>query len=174
VTPVREALSQLEQAGIIGAIPNRGFFIPALSIREAEEIYPIIAHMESAAVKNSRYTIKQLDKLRNIQLKFEKATKAEELVNLDLAFHDALIHPFDNNTVKRLLSDLKIRIFFYELIYMESTSYLNRSVNQHDQIIDFIATGHSWKASKLLLQNWYVSLEYIKEYLIKEDSSAHP
>ncbi len=168
VTPVREALTQLEQSGIVEAIPNRGFFIPSLSVQEASEIYPIIAHLESLAVKSATYPDKQIKKLKSIQKKFKSFTEAENLVELDLQFHEALVEPFENNTVKRILADLKIRLFFYELTYMRSNNYFQNSTAQHDQIITLLAKGKTSKAAKITLKNWYIGLDFIKKHLNKE------
>ena len=86
VTPIREALTQLEQAGIVTTIANRGFFVPRLSVQEAGEIYPIISSLESMAVEQSPYSSRQLKRLRTVQTDFEKAGNEEEAVKLDLRF----------------------------------------------------------------------------------------
>ena len=51
VTPIREALTQLSETGIVTYIANRGFFVIELSIREAKEIYDLMAVLEGNAVK---------------------------------------------------------------------------------------------------------------------------
>jgi len=54
VTPIREALTQLQQANIIKAIPNRGFIIAPLDVKEAEDLYSLVASLEVMAIENSR------------------------------------------------------------------------------------------------------------------------
>ena len=53
VTPIREALSQLQQSRIITAIPNRGFIISELSQSEAKDLYDLVAELETLALENS-------------------------------------------------------------------------------------------------------------------------
>ena len=50
VTPIREALSQLEQCGIVKAIPNRGFIIPEFSIQEAKNLFSTLAELQVLAL----------------------------------------------------------------------------------------------------------------------------
>ena len=56
VTPIREALTQLEQSNIVVGIPNRGFGIPKLDNKEAKNVYELIAALESLAITNASIT----------------------------------------------------------------------------------------------------------------------
>lgn len=47
--PLREALTRLEQQGLLRSAPNRGFFVPALDAQEAEEIFELRLQLEPAA-----------------------------------------------------------------------------------------------------------------------------
>ena len=51
VTPIREALTQLTESGIITYISNRGFFVTDLNEKEASEIYEVISLLEGQAIK---------------------------------------------------------------------------------------------------------------------------
>ena len=66
VTPIREALTQLQQSGIVDLVPNRGFFLPHLSAKEASEIYPLVSSLECLALENSTFSTKQIAKLELI------------------------------------------------------------------------------------------------------------
>jgi DNA-binding GntR family transcriptional regulator len=46
--PVREALTRLTQEGLVSLQPNRGWFVQALSAREAEEIFALRLSIEPA------------------------------------------------------------------------------------------------------------------------------
>lgn len=168
VTPIREALTQLEQAGIVNTIANRGFFVPPLSIKEAQEIYPIISQLECMAVQQSHYTASQLRKLEKIQTRFENAMDPEQFVKLDLQFHQTLIEGYDNSIANRILNDLKVRVFFYELEYMNKTNNRDSSAHCHRQIIEMLDNARIEEAVQLLKENWAVSLKFIKDNYTKE------
>src|SRR3989304_7231859 len=41
LTPVREALRMLEKEGYVSPIPNRGFFVTEISLKEAEDLFAL-------------------------------------------------------------------------------------------------------------------------------------
>ncbi|NND79179.1 MAG: GntR family transcriptional regulator, partial [Maribacter sp.] len=51
VTPIREALTQLQQSKLIKAIPNRGFIIAELNYLEAKDLYELVADLEVLALE---------------------------------------------------------------------------------------------------------------------------
>ena len=53
VTPIREALSQSEQAQVLQAVPNRGFIVARLSQHEVKNLIEIVAQLEVMALENS-------------------------------------------------------------------------------------------------------------------------
>ena len=66
VTPIREALTQLQTSNIVEAIPNRGFFIPELSNDEAKNLYQLVVSLESLAIQNSTFSCSFLKSFASI------------------------------------------------------------------------------------------------------------
>ena len=50
-TPVRETFRQLEQEGLIEAIPNRGAFVVGLSSRDVQDLYEMRKAFEVIGVR---------------------------------------------------------------------------------------------------------------------------
>lgn len=165
VTPIREALAQLEQAGIIAAIPNRGFIIAALDVKEAEELYQLVASLEVMAIENTEFKPEDIAALKAQQEIFENAPDAISRIQADLEFHRLLTKGFKNELALKLLYDLKTRVFFYERAFMSNTSFYNKSDNQHEAIISAIADDNVPTASLLLKMNWMLILNYIQKKL---------
>lgn len=163
VTPIREALTQLEQVGIVQTIANRGFFVPSLTYEEAKDIYPIIINLESMAVQASVFSDEQIAKLKTAQEAFEAATTNELAVKADLEFHKILIEGYKNNIASRILKDLKFRVFFYELEFMNHADEKQQSFAYHRQMIEQALLGKTDKVAKLLEENWQSSLHLIKD-----------
>ncbi len=164
VTPIREALAQLEQAGVVSKVANRGFFVPHLSVTEAQDIYPIIISLETMAIRQSKFSPAQIQRLEQIQSKFEKARSKERAVKYDLQFHETLLENFNNKIANRILADLKVRVFFYELDYMSNSESKKGSYDCHRQIISFLKKGKPEKAAILLQKNWEASLDFLIQY----------
>lgn len=154
VTPIREALTQLQNSGIVIAVPNRGFLIPELKEKEAKDLYELVVTLETLAIKNSVFddkTLKKLEKQNNI---FLNSKNKIERINADMEFHNLLVSKFNNEVAKRILSELKTRIFFYEVDFMDRENFYSFSNDEHQQIIDALKNQDVEKATKTLKNNW--------------------
>ncbi|MDO6473262.1 GntR family transcriptional regulator [Maribacter sp. 1_MG-2023] len=165
VTPIREALTQLQQAHIIKAIPNRGFIIAELDVEEAEDLYELVANLEVMAIENTEFSQKDIVDLKNQQEVFENATNAIDRIQADLEFHRLLTQGYKNKLALKILHDLKTRIFFYERAFTNDETFYNKSDNQHDSIISAIADDNVPTASLLLKMNWMLILNYAQKKL---------
>lgn len=165
VTPIREALAQLQQARIIEAVPNRGFIIAELDVKEAEDLYQLVASLEVMAIENTEFTAESITALNVQQEIFENAPNAIARIQADLEFHRLLTNGFENDLALKLLHDLKTRVFFYERAFMANDSFYNKSDNQHEAIISAIADDNVPTASLLLKMNWMLILNYIQKKL---------
>jgi DNA-binding GntR family transcriptional regulator len=165
VTPIREALTQLEQARIISSVPNRGFIISDIDAGEAKNIYQLIATLESLALENSEFSDKDLRDLEKAQKKFAAAKAAIEKVKADLYFHECLTKNYDNSFAQQIIKDLKTRIFFYEKSYMQDAVLTDASDDQHLEIIKLLKAGKRKKAAEIVKNNWLIILKFIQKHL---------
>ncbi|MFS4468292.1 GntR family transcriptional regulator [Maribacter sp. 2210JD10-5] len=165
VTPIREALTQLQQAHIIKAIPNRGFVVSELDVDEAEDLYNLVANLEVMAIENSEFDTATIEALKKQQEVFENAPNALQRIQADLEFHKLMTQGYENKLALRILNDLKTRIFFYERAFMLDDSFYNKSDNQHEAIISAIEDDNVPTASLLLKMNWMLILNYIQKKL---------
>src|SRR6201984_1885825 len=80
-TPVREALSILEQEGFVSTLPRRGIFIIRKSKREIIEMIQLWAALESmsARLATLRAPDAEIGKLRHLFDEFENSPPAEHL-----------------------------------------------------------------------------------------------
>lgn len=165
VTPIREALTQLQQSHIIKAVPNRGFIIAELDVKEAEELYELVANLEVMAIENSEFTEQHIIELKKQQEVFENAKDALSRIRADLEFHRLLTKNYNNDLALKILNDLKTRIFFYERAFTDDDFFYNKSDNQHESIISAIADDNVPTASLLLKMNWMLILNYVQKKL---------
>ncbi len=167
VTPIREALTQLQQSRIITAIPNRGFIISELSLKEAQDLYDLVADLEVLAIENSEFDEASIVNLKNQQLVFKNAEDTIARIGAKLEFHRLLTQNYKNALAQRILDDLKIRIFFYEREFMADDLLYSKSDNQHDAIISAIEDDNVPTAALVLKMNWMLILDYIQKQLLE-------
>ncbi|WP_047245342.1 GntR family transcriptional regulator [Maribacter thermophilus] len=165
VTPIREALTQLQQSHIIKAVPNRGFIVSDLDVKEAKELYGLVANLEVMAIENSEFDEIRITELKKQQEVFENAQDALSRIQADLEFHHLLTKGYDNSLALEILKNLKTRIFFYERAFTSDDSFYNKSDNQHEAIISAIEDNNVPTASLLLKMNWMLILNYIQKKL---------
>ena len=161
VTPIRECLTQLQQAHIVEAIPNRGFFLPNLNIEEAKNIYPIIASLESLAITSASYTEKQIQKLKQLHQELQSTTDPHKLTSLDMQFHDIMLQHCPNDLLLQMISDLKVRVFLYEAHFMAEGELQLRSQQIHQDMIAALSGGQLKKAAVFNSESWYLSEAFI-------------
>ena len=167
VTPIREALTQLQQSRIITAIPNRGFIISELSLKEAKDLYELVADLEVLAIENSEFDEDSIIQLKEQQIVFKSAEDTVARINAKLGFHRLLTKNYGNSLAQHVLEDLKIRIFFYEREFMADDLLYSKSDNQHDAIISAIEDDNVPTASLVLKMNWMLILDYIQRQLLE-------
>src|SRR5579859_7107306 len=95
-TPIREALSLLEQEGFIRTVPRRGIYIIRKSKREMIEMIQMWAALESMAARlgTLHATDAEIAKLRHLFDEFQNSPPSEHLCEYseaNIAFHTAVI-----------------------------------------------------------------------------------
>ncbi|MGB7394921.1 MAG: GntR family transcriptional regulator [Pricia sp.] len=166
VTPIREALTQLQQSHIVQAIPNRGFIIAKVNPEEAKNLYELVAHLELLALEESTFDSAAIGKLKAQRDVVAQAEDSLERVNAYMEFHRLLTYNYNNNVVQQILKDLKTRIFFYERRFMANDSFHYNSNAQHDAIISAIEDDNIPSASLFLKMNWMLIQSYIEKQLV--------
>ena len=162
VTPIREALSQLEESGIVKAIPNRGFIVPELSLKEAIDLYNTVAELEVLALGSSSFNDTLKKELRKLQLQLQQTETANTRLLIRFQFHETLMKACDNSILKRVLSKLRSRIFFYEQLYINDSSFYETVDNQNEGVLRAIEEDNLPTAALILKMNWMTVLDYLK------------
>lgn len=165
VTPIREALTQLQQSHIVQAIPNRGFIIAEVNHEEAKNLYELVAHLEVLALEQSIFDDPTIDALKRQRSLIAETEDPIDRVNAYMEFHRLLTANYDNTVAQQILKDLKSRIFFYEREFMADDSFHYNSNDQHDAIISAIEDNNIPSAALVLKMNWMFIQDYIEKQL---------
>jgi DNA-binding GntR family transcriptional regulator len=94
--PVREALRELEQMGLVVSYPNRGSSVRQIEPQDAHEMYTLRAHLEAMAVRLAipKLTADDLDELEGIieaMVEAGRENDPQRLTELDAHFHEYII-----------------------------------------------------------------------------------
>lgn len=158
VTPIREALSQLEQARVINAVPNRGFVVTNLSRTEAGNLYETIAQLEVMALESSTFETNDVAALRAQ----EKVLQDEKSLNSRFDFHNLLVKNCPNTVLLQTLENLKVRLRFYEQRLAADSSFFDSANRQNESIIQAIEQDNIPTAALILKMNWMTVLDHVQ------------
>lgn len=94
--PVREALRQLEQEGLVHYEPNRGCTVVTMSYESVREMYLIRSTLETLAVRifDGKFSEETLQQMELCVKEMEEASKKRELsaiVSSDEKFHEQIV-----------------------------------------------------------------------------------
>jgi DNA-binding GntR family transcriptional regulator len=164
-TPLREALMRLVSEGALTSIPRRGFFVAPLTAEEVEQLYPIRAILDPAALRLAGIpTRARLKRLREINRRFAAAATPELAVRLDDQWHFELLA--EANTI--LLAFIQQAIWRtrrYELAFMKGKPNVANAVDEHEEIIAALEKGDLHRACAALTRNMSSAKEPILQYL---------
>lgn len=157
--PVREAMRQLEQEGLIATQAHRGAIVRGLPDDEVDAVYELRAVIEGRAIERAcRYaTPDDLAALDLLVAEMEAARTAgatDELAELDLRFHRALIELSGYGLLRQVWSSLDglVRTRTHAAISdTESAAgyFLAASASSHAVLVAAIRAGDPERAAAL-------------------------
>jgi DNA-binding GntR family transcriptional regulator len=115
---VREALSDLEQSGLVVKVPNKGTTVTNLSAREVRERLAIRLNLEQmAAVEASRRMVDgDFERLESLSAQISAGIEQDayfEVSQSDIAFHRVVWACSGNQTLERLLDQVTTPLFAF-------------------------------------------------------------
>jgi DNA-binding GntR family transcriptional regulator len=138
--PLREALTRLEQEGLIHSQTNRGFFVRDLSASEAEEVYALRLKLEpdAVAIASERATAEEHDAAKRTLASLYEVTDAggEGVGAFNRAFHLALLRPSGQLITVNILERLHVLSERYVRKHLEPLGRDERANEEHRQMLD--------------------------------------
>ena len=153
-TPVRAALHRLAEEGLVEVFPNRGAVVLGVTAEDLVDIYKMRMRLEGLASREAAEKISEEDKnllTESVELSefYIRKKDAERLKELDSEFHDIIYRASGNRLLYRTLSDLHSKIKAYRKLSLTVTDRLERSVEEHREILSAITSGNADEADRL-------------------------
>ncbi|HKN96215.1 MAG TPA: GntR family transcriptional regulator [Pseudonocardiaceae bacterium] len=153
-TPVREAMLDLVQAGLVEAVPNKGFRIVELTEQDLDEYTAIRTLLEPPTVARvaadaPREAVAALRPLAEQIVRAAVDRDVLAYVEADTAFHLALLALAGNAHLVEVVRDLRYRSRLYGVPALAANDELEPSARQHIDLLDVVAAGDAVKAERL-------------------------
>src|ERR1700686_298105 len=168
-TPIREALSLLEQEGFIRTIPRRGIYIIRKSKREMIETIQMWAALESMAARLATLHASDADiaKLRHLFDEFQNSPPSEHLgeySDANIAFHTAVIALGGSQTIIDATRNLLLHVRAIRRATITQSDRAARSIVDHLRIIEALELRDTELAEQLTRQHTLDLAVYVDRF----------
>lgn len=155
---VRKALHRLVHEGWLEAVPNRGTFVPTLTIRQMREIYDIRMMLEAAVVRrlsvdHGARVGRRLKAHINAERQAVRNDDRGRLFGLSGDFHVLLAELCGNEQLTELLRRLLARSTMHFSLAAPQRFHNCAGPHDHADIVKAILDGDAEKAAKLMLDH---------------------
>ncbi len=156
-TPIREALSVLEQEGFVRAIPRRGIVVVRKTKREIVEMITVWAAIESMAARIAAASASAADiaGLTGLMDTFadDPSGQLSEYSDANMAFHRAIIRLGGIDLMSSLTENLFIHMRAVRAVTMTQDNRAQRSVADHRAIIAALQARDATLAERLVREH---------------------
>jgi len=166
--PIREALQQLEEQGLVVNQPRRGMFVIHLTGEDRQKINSLRLVLEAEALElaRERASPELLAELERHALKMEQmqAANAIEATRLDLAFHRCLWKGGGNEYLERTLTSLTAPLFACAVLTAPSETKARMILDSHRPLVEFVAGAGAHTAEQVIYQHIALRWEAVDRY----------
>jgi DNA-binding GntR family transcriptional regulator len=165
-TPLREALSHLAAEGALRSTPRIGYFVAPLTLEEFEQIYPIRAILDPAALELAGIpNAARLDRLCALNDRLRKTRGIEKMIGLDDEWHLELVAGCGNPVLIGLINQFMWRTRRYEMALWREKRQVAISSDEHEKIMAALRAGNLERACQALRRNMQSGIEPIVAWL---------
>jgi len=170
-TPVREAISRLEQEGLVQTIPRRGAFVVRKTKAEILEIISVWAALESWAARlaTTEASEEEISRLRELFVTFETPQGAQahidEYSGTNIRFHQSIIALSKSELLKNMADTLFAHMRAIRARTITERDRVSRSIIDHMHIIEAIENRDTDLAERLVREHCFGLAEHVNNYV---------
>jgi len=168
-TPIREAMTLLEQEGFLRTEPRRGIFIVRKTKKQIIEMIEMWAALESMAARLATLHASDADilALRTMFDEFRTTTPAtniDEYSEANIAFHQAIIGLSGSHLMGKTIENLFIHVRAIRKMTISQSDRAARSIIDHMRIIEALERRDTELAERLVRQHSLDLAAHVDKY----------
>jgi DNA-binding GntR family transcriptional regulator len=168
-TPIREAITLLEQEGFLRTEPRRGIFIVRKTKKQVIEMIEMWAALESMAARLATLNAsdEEIGGLRRIFDEFRTETPAdhvEEYSDANIAFHQAIIRLSGSHLMGKTIEDLVVHMRAIRRMTISPQDRAARTIIDHMSIIEALEKRDTELAERLVRQHSLDLAAHVEKY----------
>lgn len=152
-TPVREALRQLSVSGLVDMRPRRGVIVTRMTPERIMEMFEAMAEIEALCVRLATYRMTPLERshLMELHRSSQAMVQAGDIDSYDAfnrEFHIGIYRATHNNFLVEQAIAVRLRLSAFRRTQLHQDDRLERSREEHDEVMRAIAQGDGDKAAR--------------------------
>jgi DNA-binding GntR family transcriptional regulator len=168
-TPIREAMTLLEQEGFLRTEPRRGVYIIRKTKKQIIEMIQVWAALESMAARlvTQRASDQEIARLRHLFDEFDSSTPDEhvdEYSDANIAFHQAIIRMSGCQLIGDITENLFIHVRAIRKVTIRQGNRAARSIVDHMKIIEAIEKRDTDLAERLVREHTLDLAAHVERY----------
>jgi DNA-binding GntR family transcriptional regulator len=168
-TPIREAMSLLEQEGFLRTVPRRGIFIVRKTKKQIIEMIEMWAALESMAARLATINAsdEEIGSLRHLFDEFRHSAPSDhidEYSQANIAFHQAIIGLSGSHLMGKTIENLFIHVRAIRRMTISQRDRAARSIVDHMQIIEALERRDTQLAERLVREHSLNLAAYVEKY----------
>jgi len=172
-TPVREALSRLEQEGFVRRDEGWGYIVTEVTLKDARELYKMREVLEVEAVREAVAHVTPAD-LEALEVLLRRADQARQKKKIQVfrantrTFHATITHLANNALLEKMLSELEHRVqLLGAMVFEKRAQRMDEVIEENGSILEALRRGDAQKAESEVRRHvrraWENYLHYVAE-----------
>jgi len=166
-TPIREALNQLTEQGLLEVRPRGGYVIPSPTVEQVRQVTMVRMLLEPPAVKMAAVeynlkSVKLISKAIEAEAVAVKKTNPADFARANEEFRRAVFSGISNKVLWSLISQFANHLSFIRAVTLRDIPLRQKIIAHQEEIRDAIGSRHESQAEEL----WRSYLRFAEESLI--------
>jgi DNA-binding GntR family transcriptional regulator len=168
-TPLREALAQLDQEGLVRIVARRGIFIVRKTKAEILDMITVWAALESmsARLAAQHATDLELRRLKALFSEFETEKPTDHLSeysDANIAFHQTIIRLGGCKLIAEMTENLFIHMRAIRKVTIRQDNRAERSIIDHMNIIEALLARDADRAERLVREHTFGLRAHVEKH----------
>jgi DNA-binding GntR family transcriptional regulator len=156
--PIRAALQQLEEQGLVVSNPRKGMFVVNLDEADKQKVNSVRLVLEAEALRLCRLNLspegeKQLAQVIG-RMESQGEGPADQQWRLDLEFHQTLWRLCGNEYLEKALNRLTTPLFSHAVLTTPEKKRLRTVIVSHRALLEYIQGNSDRLAEELLIEHY--------------------
>ena len=174
-TPLRDALLQLETEGFVSIQPRRRVVVNALTLEDIRHYYEVIGALESTALRAAFDHLRggEIVRMERLNAEMKEAIEKDDFdlyYEKNLAFHDVFLDLCGNETLKKIVTTLKKRLYDFPRQQGFVKEWERASIGEHARLIGHLRRRRKDEAAAFFRDvhwSYQVQERFIVKYYAK-------